>query len=86
MLTSLLNFEDDGIIPSSFLPSIIEVNMVKDMKASYGVLQRMPSLNQYNLLYLCAFWNKIASYESVNKMTVSNICTCVCPSLIHVDE
>ena len=74
------------MIPISFLPAIIECNQTKDMKSVLDVVKKFPEINAVNLLYLCLFWYRISTYSSVNKMTVSNLCTRVCPSLIHVDD
>lgn len=55
------------------------------MKA-YELLCKLPDVNHYTLLYLCHLWYEISKYSDVNKMTIENICTCVCPSLIFVQE
>ena len=74
------------MIPIAFLPNIIEFNQTKDAKSVLDVVKEFPELNAVNLLYLCVFWYRISTYSSINKMTVSNLCTCVCPSLIHVED
>lgn len=86
LLTTLLNFEEDGLIPIASLNAIVEVNKSKDALLAFSVAQKMPMLNFMNLMYLCVFWYGISKYASVNKMTIGNICTCVGPSLIRAKE
>ena len=39
-------------------------------------------MNHYSLLYLCRLWYEISLHSETNKMTIDNICRCVCPALI----
>lgn len=86
LLTSSLGFKQERLIPSSFLPSILEVNTTRSPSKAYDLLCKMPMVNHYTLLYLCHMWYELSRYSNVNKMTIDNICTCVCPALIYVNE
>lgn len=86
LLTSSLGFEHECLIPVSFLPSISEVNTTRSPMKAYELLCKMPLVNHYTLLYLCHLWYEVSRYSNVNKMTIDNICTCVCPSLVYVNE
>lgn len=86
LLTSTISFEKECLIPVSFLPAINEVNQARSPTKAYELLCKLPDLNRYSLLYLCHLWYEVSQYSEVNKMTVDNICTCVCPSLIFINE
>ena len=77
---------NDGLIPAKFITDIIEVNKTKSPQKAFELLERFPQVNRYTLFYMCRLWNEIAAFKSVNKMKIENICVCVCPSLIHINE
>ena len=81
-----MGFQGERLIPTSVLPTINEINKTRSTMKAYELLCKLPDINHYTLLYLCHLWYEISKYSDVNKMTIENICTCVCPSLIFVQE
>lgn len=86
LMSSCLGFNGDRLIPLSFLPAIYEVNKTGEAMQAYRLICRFPDVNRYSLLYVCHMWYELSRYSSINKMTIDNICTCVCPSLVYVKE
>ena len=86
LMTSCISFKQECLIPVTFLPSINEVNQTHNAMRAYELLCKLPDRNRYSLLYLCHLCFEISCYSKVNKMTIDNICMCVCPSLIYISE